>query len=40
MFELPSLRGVEEVVINKDTVGKGASPRHVYAKAVRDDRAG
>jgi ATP-dependent Clp protease ATP-binding subunit ClpX len=40
MFELPSLRGVEEVVINKDTVGKGTTPRHVYAKAARDDRAG
>jgi ATP-dependent Clp protease ATP-binding subunit ClpX len=40
MFELPSLRGVEEVVINKDTAAKGATPRHVYAKTVRDDRAG
>jgi ATP-dependent Clp protease ATP-binding subunit ClpX len=31
MFELPSLHGVEEVVINKDVVGNGAKPLMIYA---------
>ena len=39
MFELPSLHGVEEVVINKEVVAASAKPVFVYAKA-RDDRAG
>jgi ATP-dependent Clp protease ATP-binding subunit ClpX len=40
MFELPSLRGVEEVVINKEVVASAVPPKFVYAKVVRDDRAG
>jgi ATP-dependent Clp protease ATP-binding subunit ClpX len=40
MFELPSLHGVEEVVINKEVVVATAKPVFVYAKAVRDERAG
>jgi ATP-dependent Clp protease ATP-binding subunit ClpX len=40
MFELPSLHGVEEVVINKEVVGGSAGPVNVYAKSARDDRAG
>jgi ATP-dependent Clp protease ATP-binding subunit ClpX len=35
MFELPSLRGVEEVVINKEVVGQAAKPLMIYA-----DRSG
>jgi ATP-dependent Clp protease ATP-binding subunit ClpX len=35
MFELPSLRGVEEVVINKEVVNATAKPLMIYA-----DRAG
>jgi ATP-dependent Clp protease ATP-binding subunit ClpX len=40
MFELPSLHGVEEVVINKEVVGGSGGPVNVYAKTARDDRAG
>ena len=40
MFELPSLHGVEEVVINREVVAGSASPVNVYAKNARDDRAG
>ncbi|MGH6944037.1 MAG: ATP-dependent Clp protease ATP-binding subunit ClpX, partial [Geminicoccaceae bacterium] len=40
MFELPSLHGVEEIVLNKEVALKGVPPKYVYAKAVRDDRAG
>jgi ATP-dependent Clp protease ATP-binding subunit ClpX len=40
MFELPSLHGVEEVVINKEVVNDSAVPVNVYAKSARDDRAG
>jgi ATP-dependent Clp protease ATP-binding subunit ClpX len=40
MFELPSLHGVEEVVINKEVVAAAAKPVFVYAKSARDDRAG
>jgi ATP-dependent Clp protease ATP-binding subunit ClpX len=40
MFELPSLHGVEEVVINKEVVAGSAGPVNVYAKTARDDRAG
>jgi ATP-dependent Clp protease ATP-binding subunit ClpX len=39
MFELPSLHGVEEVVINKEVANTNAKPVFVYAKAARDDRA-
>jgi ATP-dependent Clp protease ATP-binding subunit ClpX len=39
MFELPSLHGVEEVVINKEVVANAAKPVFVYAK-TRDDRVG
>ena len=37
MFELPSLHGVEEAVINKEVVARGTMPRYVVAKS---DRAG
>jgi ATP-dependent Clp protease ATP-binding subunit ClpX len=40
MFELPSLHGVEEVVINREVVAGGGGPVNVYAKTARDDRAG
>jgi ATP-dependent Clp protease ATP-binding subunit ClpX len=40
MFELPGLRGVEEVVINKDVIESVVTPKFVYAKSARDDRAG
>jgi ATP-dependent Clp protease ATP-binding subunit ClpX len=40
MFELPSLHGVEEVVINREVVAGSAGPVNVYAKNARDDRAG
>jgi ATP-dependent Clp protease ATP-binding subunit ClpX len=40
MFELPSLHGVEEVVINREVVAATAKPVFVYAKAARDERAG
>jgi ATP-dependent Clp protease ATP-binding subunit ClpX len=41
MFDLPSLHGVEEVVINREVVAHTAKPVFVYAKsAARDDRAG
>jgi ATP-dependent Clp protease ATP-binding subunit ClpX len=35
MFELPSLHGVEEVVINREVVAGSARPLMIYA-----DRAG
>jgi ATP-dependent Clp protease ATP-binding subunit ClpX len=35
MFELPSLHGVEEVVINREVVAGSAHPLMIYA-----DRAG
>jgi ATP-dependent Clp protease ATP-binding subunit ClpX len=40
MFELPSLHGVEEVVINKEVVAGSGAPVNVYAMSARDDRAG
>jgi ATP-dependent Clp protease ATP-binding subunit ClpX len=40
MFELPSLHGVEEVVINKEAALSTAKPVYVYAKPARDERAG
>jgi ATP-dependent Clp protease ATP-binding subunit ClpX len=40
MFELPSLHGVEEVVINREVVAGSGGPVNVYAKSARDDRAG
>ena len=40
MFELPSLHGVEEVVINKEVAAATTKPVYVYAKAARDERAG
>ncbi len=40
MFELPSLHGVEEVVINREVVAGSGTPVNVYAKSARDDRAG
>jgi ATP-dependent Clp protease ATP-binding subunit ClpX len=40
MFELPSLHGVESVVIDQKIVAGSSTPKYVYPKAVRDDRAG
>jgi ATP-dependent Clp protease ATP-binding subunit ClpX len=40
MFELPSLHGVESVVIDQKIVAGSSAPKYVYPKAVRDDRAG
>jgi ATP-dependent Clp protease ATP-binding subunit ClpX len=36
MFELPSLHGVEEVVINKEVVGATAKPLMIYADRPGD----
>jgi hypothetical protein len=36
MFELPSLHGVEEVVINKDVVGAANKPLMIYADRPGD----
>jgi ATP-dependent Clp protease ATP-binding subunit ClpX len=38
MFDLPSLEGVEEVVISKEVVEGSARPLYIYAD--RADRAG
>src|SRR5262249_16537596 len=38
MFDLPSLEGVEAVVISKDVLDGTARPRYIYAD--RADRAG
>ena len=38
MFDLPSLEGVEEVVISKEVVEGAARPLYIYAE--RTDRAG
>jgi ATP-dependent Clp protease ATP-binding subunit ClpX len=40
MFELPSLHGVEEVVINKEVVAGSGGPVNIYARSARDERAG
>jgi ATP-dependent Clp protease ATP-binding subunit ClpX len=40
MFELPSLHGVEEVVINREAALSTTKPVYVYAKPARDERAG
>ena len=36
MFELPSLDGVEEVVINSEVVEGRAQPLHIYAERQED----
>jgi ATP-dependent Clp protease ATP-binding subunit ClpX len=36
MFELPSLHGVEEVVINKEVVAAAAKPLMIYAERAGD----
>jgi ATP-dependent Clp protease ATP-binding subunit ClpX len=36
MFELPSLHGVEEVVINKEVVANSAKPLLIYADRPSD----
>jgi ATP-dependent Clp protease ATP-binding subunit ClpX len=36
MFDLPSLQGVEEVVISHDVVDGNASPLHIYADRKED----
>ncbi len=37
MFELPSFEGVEEVVVNAETVEKGARPLFIYADRACDE---
>ncbi|MEM5517621.1 ATP-dependent Clp protease ATP-binding subunit ClpX [Henriciella sp. AS95] len=39
MFELPNLRGVEEVVVNGEVVEGKAAPLHVHAKAAKPSEA-
>jgi len=39
MFELPSLRGVDEVVINAEVVEGNAEPLYVHAKQVQPNEA-
>ena len=36
MFDLPGLDGVEEIVINEDTVDEGAAPLFIYADRKGD----
>ena len=36
MFDLPGLDGVEEIVINEDTVDDGAPPLFIYADRKND----
>jgi ATP-dependent Clp protease ATP-binding subunit ClpX len=39
MFDLPSLEGVEEVVISKEVVEGTAPPLYVYADRINDASA-
>ena len=39
MFELPNLRGVEEVVVNGEVVEGHAAPLHVHAKTAKPNEA-
>ena len=39
MFELPGLRGVDEVVINAEVVDGNAKPLYVHAKQVQPNEA-
>ena len=39
MFDLPGLDGVEEVVINQDTVDEGALPLFIYADRATEEEA-
>jgi ATP-dependent Clp protease ATP-binding subunit ClpX len=39
MFELPSLRGVDEVVINAEVIEGNAEPLYVHAKQVQPNEA-
>ncbi|WP_084399938.1 ATP-dependent Clp protease ATP-binding subunit ClpX [Henriciella aquimarina] len=39
MFELPNLRGVEEIVVNGEVVEGHAAPLHVHAKAAKPSEA-
>lgn len=39
MFDLPGLDGVEEVVINQDTVDDGAAPLFIYADRPAEEEA-
>lgn len=39
MFDLPGLDGVEEVVINQDTVDEGALPLFIYADRAAEEEA-
>jgi len=39
MFELPNLRGVEEVVVNGEVVEGKAAPLHVHAKTAKPSEA-
>lgn len=39
MFDLPGLDGVEEVVINEDTVEDGAAPLFIYADRATEEEA-
>ena len=36
MFELPTMRGVEEVVVSADVVEGRAKPLHIYSAERRD----
>ena len=38
MFDLPSLEGVEEIVVNAEVVDGNAKPLHIYAER-KDDKA-
>ena len=39
MFELPNLRGVEEIVVNGEVVEGHAAPLHVHAKTAKPSEA-
>ena len=36
MYDLPSLEGVEEVVVNAETVETGSQPLYIYAEKSED----
>jgi ATP-dependent Clp protease ATP-binding subunit ClpX len=40
MFELPTMRGVEEVVVSADVVDGRAKPLHIYAERRGQESAG
>ena len=40
MFELPSMEGVEEIVISREVVGGRAQPLQIYVERGNETKAG